>query len=88
MESSVAIERRTKTAPVSENVVSAVAATKGMDPMALDPLIDVIDPDALDTLYARNGLGRGRSPDRIAFNYCGCEVVITGDGSVTVSTIE
>lgn len=70
---------------MSEEVVSAVAAANGTDPMDLDPLFDVIDPDALDALYRGNGPGRARPPERVVFTYCGCEVVVVEDGSVTVS---
>lgn len=71
--------------PVSEEVVSAVAAARGADPLDLDPLSNVIDPDALDALHERDGPGGTRSPDRIEFTYDGRRVAVSGDGSVTVS---
>lgn len=85
MSSEVMLERGTQEGSVSDRVISAVAATKGMDSMDLDPLYNVIDPDALDTLYDRSGFGRAPSPERIEFTYSGCRVVITGNASITVS---
>lgn len=70
---------------VSEEIISAVATTKGTDPTELEALYESIDPDALDTLYDRPGDGRGRTSLRVEFTYCGCEVSVARDGSVTVS---
>lgn len=70
---------------MSDRVITAVANTKGMNPMNLDPLYEVIEPDALNALYKRDELGRARSPERVEFTYCGCEVVIAGKNSVSVS---
>ncbi|WP_123537242.1 HalOD1 output domain-containing protein [Halosimplex salinum] len=64
----------------SEAVVSAVAAHRNVDPMALPPLYEVLDPDALDALF--------RSPDgeqgTATFEYADCTVVYSSDGSVDV----
>lgn len=70
---------------MSEEVVETVAATKGEDPLDLEPLYEVIDPDALDALYRQDGIGRLKSPDRIEFTYAGCEVVVGWDGSITAT---
>ena len=85
MSSEVTVGSSTKEAAVTDEVVSAVAATKGTDPMDLDPLFNAIDPDALDALYERTGFGRAGVPERVEFVYSGCRVVVSGDGSVTVS---
>lgn len=85
MTGSALIGRSAEETTVSEEVISAVAAAKGTDPLDLDPLNDVLDPDALDSLCG-DETGRSRSPDRIEFTYSGCEVVVAGDGSVSVST--
>lgn len=78
-------ERSAKNKRVSEKVVSAVAEETGSDPLALEPLYSVVEPDALDTFFEMSGLGPRRSPFRIEFTYSGCEIMITGDGSVSVS---
>lgn len=73
---------------VSEAVVAAVATATGRRPFhstgtddaePLDPLYDVLDPDALDVLF-RPGGERGR----VSFTYCGREVSVEGRDAVTV----
>lgn len=83
--SSLDADERSMDATMSDRVITAVANTKGTDPMNLDPIYEVIEPDALDALYKRDELGRARSPERIEFTFCGCEVVIAGKNSVSVS---
>lgn len=70
---------------VTNSVVTAVAEATGRDPTELDPLNDVVDPDALDALFSSTGLGTHRPPSRVEFRYCGRTVVVTGDGTVDVS---
>lgn len=70
-------------------VVEAVAERAGVDATDLDrPLYDVIDPDALDSLY-RRWLESG-SADRtsITFRYLDLDVRITGGGEVSISERE
>ena len=63
----------------SETVVSSVAAHKGVEPVALPPLYDALDPDALDALFAT-----ARGDGQVTFEYAGCTVECAGDGSVDV----
>lgn len=79
------VERSMDEVPVSDRVITAVADAKDMEPMELDPLYGAIDPDALDALYEQSGLDRTRSPKQLKFTYCGCEVVIDNDATITVS---
>jgi hypothetical protein len=65
----------------SEAVVSVVAAHKGVDEMALPPLYEVLDPDALDALFATRGDGNGS----VTFDYAGCTVEWDSDDGVVVS---
>lgn len=76
----------TQTETVSEKVVSAVAEETNTDPLSLDPLYTEIDPDVLDALFEGDGEGFDHSPDRVEFTYSGCEVVVTADGNVRVSS--
>jgi hypothetical protein len=47
--------------PVSDAVVEAVAAAAGVDPLELDVMLyEVVDPDALDRLFAGDRPTRGR----------------------------
>ncbi|WP_227356209.1 HalOD1 output domain-containing protein [Haladaptatus salinisoli] len=78
-------ERSMDETVMSERVITAVAATKDTNPIDLDPLYEVIEPDALNDLYKRDELGRAISPERVEFTYCGCRVVIEGENPVTVS---
>lgn len=85
MASGIVTERSTGQASVSDEVISAVAAARGADPLDLDPLNEAIDPDALDALYRRDGRERASTPDRLEFTYSGCGVVVDEGGSVTVT---
>lgn len=61
-------------------VIEAVEAATGTDALDLPPLLDVIDPDALDALV--------RSTDqslRVEFEYSGRTVVVGGDGRISVT---
>ena len=62
------------------SIVDAVAAARGCDPADLEPLHDVVDPDALQALFA----GSGRSTGRIQFAYGDHTVVVDADGNVLV----
>ena len=74
---SVSLEDTEK--PTSENVIVRVAAWKGIDPIELEPLYNVVDPDALDALFTGT-TGSGQ----LSFMYCGCEVIIEDNGQVVV----
>lgn len=65
-------------ATASEAVVATVADRSGTDPVALPPLYDAIDPDALDKIF------RGDLPGRVSFPYAGYEVTVCGRDQVTV----
>ena len=64
---------------LSESVIEAIAAAKGVDPMALTlPLFTAIETDALDRLF--------RTPDgRVAFTYDDCRVTVEADGLIEVA---
>ena len=76
-------DRRDETAPpLSKAVLSAVATHKGIDEVALPPLNDAIDPDALDALFEDKGTSGGET---IVFEYAGRLVNCSSEGSVDVS---
>lgn len=66
---------------LSHAIVEKIAATEDVDPLALDPLYEVIDPDALDSVFAATN-GSPRSDGEIAFEYSGHTVVVSSDGTV------
>lgn len=79
-------QAQTETAGISnsQSVVEAVAEAKGVDPMELSPpLYDVIDPEALDQVFAPTSM-EGRMEGQVTFSYNGYEVTVFGDGSVAV----
>ena len=69
---------------IAEMVLTAVAEREDTSPTSLDPLYDVIDPDALNGLFAPTNGGNARASGRVVFSYCGYEVTVTSDGSVRV----
>lgn len=69
---------------LSQSVVEAVADAEGVDPLELSPpLYEVIDPDALDRVFAVTP-ANGRMDGQLTFLYNGYEVTVCGDGYVTV----
>lgn len=60
-------------------VVEEVARVKDTDPLELDPLYQVVDPDALNELVAH-----AADAVTIDFEYEGHVVTVRGDGHVTV----
>lgn len=76
-----------RTGQVSETVVTAVAEATGVDPVDLDPLYDVVDPDALDQIFRSTGTSPPNSME-VRFSMAGCHVVVRGDGEVVVTPPE
>ena len=68
---------------LSFEIVEEVAAMRGVPSTELEPLYTVVDPDALENLFAdssRHG--------RISFEYEGCTVVADSEGRVAVTTTD
>ncbi len=59
-------------------IVEAVADATGVDPLDLEPLYNVIDQEALVSLFQAGATGEVR------FSYHGCAVTVTADGAVSV----
>ena len=65
---------------VSQTVIDAVAAAEGTPPTELTPpLYDVIDPEALDKVFAGKA-----SLGKLVFNYNSYEINVEADGYVAV----
>lgn len=65
---------------LSMRVVEAVAESTGVEPTQLQPpLYDVINPEALDSLF-RNGDGS------VTFSYCGRTVTVTNQAEITIES--
>ena len=71
---------------VSQSVVETVAKAEGVSPTELTPpLYEVVDPDALDQLFAAASVGSG---PEVAFPYKGYEVTVDGNGVVSVESAD
>lgn len=71
--------------PVSQRVVYAVAAETDADPLRMDPLYDVIDPESLDELFASTKRAPPRATGSVTFRYAGCTVTVHAGGDVDVT---
>lgn len=62
-------------------VIEAVAEETGTEPEDLpETLHDVVDPDALDALFA----GKNKTEGVVMFRFCGFDVTVTADREVTL----
>ena len=73
----------------SQTVVTAVADAEDVPveelcPPDYQPLHDVIDPQALDELFEPKSDGTFRGPGEVSFTFCGYDVTVESDGSVTL----
>lgn len=73
---------------VSTAVVRAVSAVDGREPGSLPPLADVLDPDALDVLFAARTGGSSRRGGRVSFIYVNCRVAIDNGEYLTIQPFE
>ena len=73
--------------PTSATVVGTVAAVTGTDPESLRPLYDVVDPDALDRLFASvsGATDRKNGRGRVTFRYEGLSIRVFEDGRIAVT---
>lgn len=77
----------TDTQQVSTRILEAVADHRGVDPLELrPPLYEVVDPEALEALFAPTVAGADRG-GRVELTYAGCRITITGgsDRAITVA---
>ncbi|WP_226004706.1 HalOD1 output domain-containing protein [Natrinema salinisoli] len=65
---------------ISLRVVEALADATDTDAHELEPLYNVVDPEALDTLFERDS----NVPIRVEFEYDDSSVEVRSDGTVTV----
>lgn len=73
----------------SQAVVEAVAEAEGvppdeLTPPAYEPLHAVVDPTALDALFAARPEGTNRPNGTVSFRFCGYDVTVDRDGRVTL----
>lgn len=70
---------------VSTSVVQTVAQATNREPDELEPLYDVVDPDALDALFEGDDAS---ARVRVVFTYEGYQVTVSGAGDVEVATVD
>lgn len=70
--------------PVSTTIVNAVAEVTGTQPRELPTLYQVVDAEALSDLVAPS-YGPVESEVTVEFEMAGCTVVVSSEGSVTVT---
>jgi len=69
---------------ISTDIILAVAEVSGSDPTELRPLNDVINVDALDSLFTP---GRpGNESDQISFDYQGYRVTVYRDREILLQS--
>lgn len=73
---------------VSSGVIRAVTAVTGQKPDSLDPLTEVIDPDALDALFDPPANEVEEAAGSLSFNYCGCRITIDNGVYLTIEPFE
>ncbi|NHN40034.1 hypothetical protein G9C85_00065 [Halorubellus sp. JP-L1] len=71
---------------VSMAVVHAVADEKDVSPVDVDPLYEVVDPDALNRFVGSLSSTPPEDPGCVSFPYAGCDVTVFADETVSVST--
>ena len=72
---------------LSTAVVRAVSAVEGREVLDLPPLATVIDPDALDMLFATNGTGEPKSGGHLSLIYSQSRVTIENGEYLTIQPI-
>ena len=75
--------------PPSQAVIETIAETEGVQPAELSPpqyesLHAVVDPTALDALFADRPNGMVRSGGTVSFTFCDYHVTVGRDGGVTL----
>lgn len=75
------------TETVSQRVVAEIVDTLGVDVAAIEPLYEVVDPDALNNLFGPTSDGL-RAGGRVVFTMAGCEVTVAESGTVEVTPMD
>lgn len=68
----------------SLEIIEQVASLEETDPLALPPLYDTVDPEALDSLVHSSAADGARAESTVRFTYCGYDVRVEADGDIVV----
>jgi hypothetical protein len=69
---------------ITQTIVEAVADAKGVGPTDLEPLYNVLDTDALDSLFHSRPRVDALTVGSVQFTYEGFDVEVTAGGDVTL----
>lgn len=83
----LAVERSEESRSLSFEIIEAVAEREGVaatdiEPPTYEALYDVVNPEALDALFAPREDGTPRASGRVEFSFCGYDIVVSSDGAV------
>ncbi|XVH31967.1 HalOD1 output domain-containing protein [Haloferacaceae archaeon DSL9] len=84
-ESRIAFHDWESESSLSETILSAVAASTGQSIFNLDPLYDVLDPEAVDSLLTPRPNGEARPHISLRFEYQSHIITVHGAGNVEIS---
>lgn len=71
----------------STAIMESVSAVEGIDPIELEPLNTVLDPDAIDELLD-SPVGTEPSPVEVSFRYGSVDVSARRDGRIDLRPVE
>ena len=74
--------------PPSTAVIETVAVARDCEPAGLEPLYEVVDPDALDTLVRSSRDGPVADGTTVTFEVADMSVTVHGGGTVVVRPFE
>lgn len=73
---------------VSVAIVRAVGTVASQTPDTLPSLATVVDPEAVDRIFAPRGDGAGRTGGTLSFVYCDCRVTVHHSEYLTVEHLD
>lgn len=73
---------------ISTAVIRAVSAVEGRHPLALRPLVHVVDPDALDTIFSPRENGEARVGGRLSFVFSRCRITVDNGEYITIELLD
>lgn len=66
----------------SETVVRTIVQAKGISPLEMPALYEIVDPEALDAIF------KGKDLSYIQFLYYGYKVIVVSDGRIIIQDCE
>lgn len=73
---------------ITEQIIRVVTESDGRAREDLEPLYEVIDPDALSALFAPRADGSSRAVGDVSFEYAGYWVTVSSEGTVKIDATD